>query len=94
MLRFGGNGVQKQFTRNPHHFSMQNSHEISKKKSSKVFWRAGHATIIRPSGQRLELGAIAETRGAGNAGGIAAETALALRSRETALFLAVSAAVP
>ena len=37
MLRFMGDGDQKKFTKNPHHFSMQNSQASSKKKSTKSF---------------------------------------------------------
>ena len=41
MLRFMGNGDQKKFTKNPRHFSMQNSQENTKKIFTKIFWRAG-----------------------------------------------------
>ena len=41
MLRFVGNGDQKNFTKNPRHFSMQNSQVDSKKNSTKVCWRVG-----------------------------------------------------
>ena len=37
--------TRKTFTKNPHHSSMQNSQANSKKKSKKVFWRAGKVTI-------------------------------------------------
>ena len=43
VLRFVGDGDQKNFTKNPRHFSMQNSQATSKKKSTKVLWRAGKA---------------------------------------------------
>ena len=36
-----GNGDQRKFTKNPCHFSMQNSQANTKKKSTKVFWRVG-----------------------------------------------------
>ena len=36
VLRFVGNGDQKKFTKNPRHFSMQNSQANSKKKSTKI----------------------------------------------------------
>ena len=45
MLRFVGDGDQKKLTKNPRHFSMQNSRASSKKKSTKVFWRAGRVTF-------------------------------------------------
>ena len=41
VLRFVGNGDQKSFNKNPWRFSMQNSQASLKKKSTKVFWRAG-----------------------------------------------------
>ena len=40
VLHFVGDGDQKKFTKNPRHFSMQNSQANSKKKSTKCFWRA------------------------------------------------------
>ena len=43
MLPFVGNGNQKELTKNPCHFTMRNSQANSKKKSTKVFWRAGKA---------------------------------------------------
>ena len=46
VLRFVGNGDQKKFTKNPRPFSMQNSQANSKKKSTKVFWRAGKVTFF------------------------------------------------
>ena len=45
MLRFVGDGDQKKFTKNPHRFSMQNPQANSKKKSTKVFWRAGKVKV-------------------------------------------------
>ena len=44
MLHFVGDGDQKKFTKNPRHFSMQNSQANSKKKSTKCFWRAVKVT--------------------------------------------------
>ena len=41
VLRFVGDGDQKKFTKNPRHFSMQNSQANTKKIFTKVFWRAG-----------------------------------------------------
>ena len=40
MLRFVGDGDQKIFTKNPRHFSMQNSQAKTKKIFTKFFWRA------------------------------------------------------
>ena len=40
-LRFVGDGDQKKFTKNPRHFSMQNSQANTKKIFTKFFWRAG-----------------------------------------------------
>ena len=45
MLPVVGNGDQRKFTKNPCHFSKQNSQADSKKKSTKVFWRAIKVTI-------------------------------------------------
>ena len=47
MLRIVGNGDEKKFTKNPRHFSMQNSQANSKKNSTKVFWRAGKVMIVQ-----------------------------------------------
>ena len=44
MLHFVGDGDQKKCTKNPRHFSMQNSQANSKKKSAKCFWRAVKVT--------------------------------------------------
>ena len=41
VLRFVGNGDQKNFTKNPRHFSMQNSQANTKKIFTKFIWRAG-----------------------------------------------------
>ena len=41
MLRLVGNGDQKKFTKNPRHFSMQNSQANTKKIFTKCFWRGG-----------------------------------------------------
>ena len=38
---FLGNGDHNKFTKNPRHFSLQNSQAKSKKKSTKVVWGAG-----------------------------------------------------
>ena len=45
MLRFMGDGDQKKFTKNPRHFSMQNSQANTKKIFKKFFWRAGKVTF-------------------------------------------------
>ena len=44
MLRFVGDGDQKKFTKNPRHFSMQNSQANTKKIFTTFFWRAGKIT--------------------------------------------------
>ena len=41
VLRFVGNGDQKNFTKDPRHFSMQNSRANTKKKFTKSLWGAG-----------------------------------------------------
>ena len=41
VLRFVGDGDQKKFTKNPRHFSMQNSQANTKKIFTKLLWRAG-----------------------------------------------------
>ena len=41
VLRFVGDGDQKKFTKNPRHFSMQNSQANMKKIFTKFFWGAG-----------------------------------------------------
>ena len=41
VLRFVADGDQKKFTKNPRHFSMQNSQANTKKIFTKFFWRAG-----------------------------------------------------
>ena len=41
MLRFVGDGDQKKFTKNPRHFSMQNSQANTEKIFTEFFWRAG-----------------------------------------------------
>ena len=38
--------TSKKFTKNPRHFSMQNSQVDSKRKSTKVFWRVGKVTYL------------------------------------------------
>ena len=50
VLRFVGDGDQKKFTKNPRHFSMQNSQANTKKIFTKLFWRAGKVTITSFSG--------------------------------------------
>ena len=44
VLCFVGDGDQKKFTKNPRHFSMQNSQANTKKIFTKFFWRAGRVT--------------------------------------------------
>ena len=44
VLRFVGDGEQKKFTKNPRHFSMQNSQANTKKIFTEFFWRAGKVT--------------------------------------------------
>ena len=46
VLRFVGDGDQKKFTKNPRHFSMQNSQANTQKIFTKFFWRAGKVTIL------------------------------------------------
>ena len=41
VLHFVGDGDQKKFTKNPRHFSMQNSQANTKQIFTKFFWRAG-----------------------------------------------------
>ena len=41
MLRFVGDGDQKNFNKNPRHFSMQNPQANTKKIFTKFFWRVG-----------------------------------------------------
>ena len=45
VLRFVGNGDQKKFTKNPRHFSMQNSQANTKNIFTKIFWRAGKVIL-------------------------------------------------
>ena len=47
VLRFVGNGDQKKFTKNPRHFSMQNSQANTKKIFTKCFWRGGKVMSFR-----------------------------------------------
>ena len=49
VLRFVGNGDQEKFTKNPRHFSMQNSQANTKQIFTKFFWRVGKETL-RDSG--------------------------------------------
>ena len=44
--RFVGDGDQKKFTKNPRHFSMQNSQANTKRIFTKFFWRAGKVTNL------------------------------------------------
>ena len=46
-LRFVGNGDQKKFTKNPRHFSMQNSQANTKKIFTKRFWREGKVMFCK-----------------------------------------------
>ena len=46
VLRFVGNGDQKKFTKNPRHFSMQNSQVNTQKIFTKCFWRAGKVIFL------------------------------------------------
>ena len=46
VLRFVGDGDQKKFTKNPRHFSMQNSQANTEKIFTKFFWRAGKVKNI------------------------------------------------
>ena len=46
VLRFVGDGDHKKFTKNPRHFSMQNSQANTKKIFTKFFWRAGKVTNL------------------------------------------------
>ena len=45
MLRFVGDEDQKKITKNPLHFSMQNSQANTKKIFTKFFWRGGKVTF-------------------------------------------------
>ena len=47
VLRFVGDGDQKKFTKNPRHFSMENSQANTQKIFTKFFWRAGKVRIVR-----------------------------------------------
>ena len=52
VLRFVGDGDQKKLTKNPCHFSMQNSQANTKEKFTKPFWGAGKVKNIRDGGVR------------------------------------------
>ena len=54
VLHFAGDGDQKKFTKNPRHFSMQNSQANSKKKSTKFFWRAVKVRIPESGYERVQ----------------------------------------
>ena len=45
MLRFVGDGDQKKFTENPHHFSMQNSQANTKKNIHKILLESRQSNI-------------------------------------------------
>ena len=45
VLRFAGNGDQKKITKNPRHFSMQNSQANTEKIFTEVVWRVGKVII-------------------------------------------------
>ena len=45
VLHFVGDGDQKKFTKNPRHFSMQNSQANTKKIFTKFLWRAGKVNL-------------------------------------------------
>ena len=49
VLHFVRNGVQKKFTRNPRHFSMQNSQANTKKIFTQFLWRAGKGGNVHES---------------------------------------------
>ena len=46
MLHFVGDGDQKKFTKNPRHFSMQNSQANSKKKVHKIVLESGQSSSL------------------------------------------------
>ena len=70
MLRFVGNGDQKKFTKNPRHFSMQNSQANTKKILTKMFWRGGNVKKARKGRSGFFIGGFARSptnsEGAGN----------------------------
>ena len=53
VLRFVGDGDQKKFTKNPCHFSMQNSQPNTKKIFTKFFWRAGRVRDAQESEKQI-----------------------------------------
>ena len=55
MLRFVGNGDQKKFTKNPRHFSMQNSQADTEKIFTKCCWRADKVNSESCSENTLEV---------------------------------------
>ena len=77
MLRFVGDGDQKRFTKNPRHFSMQNSQAKTKKiftkcffgesRQSEVFWTEAFVTLVegqprsKGTNRRREFGGQAST---------------------------------
>ena len=54
MLRFVGNGDQKNFTKNPRYFSMQNSPANTKKIFTKCFWRVGKSGNTKDPPQEVQ----------------------------------------
>ena len=52
---FRGKRRPEKFTKNPRHFSMQNSQASSKKKSTKVLWRTGKVSFSGPDLDRLDF---------------------------------------
>ena len=65
MLHFVGDRDQKKFTKNPRHFSMQNSQANSKKKSTKCFWRAVKVKIVKVAFQMVMVQNFQFSLGAG-----------------------------
>ena len=61
VLRFVGNGDQKKFTKNPRHFSMQNSQAKTEKIFTKCFWRAGNVRFSKGGGGKTEGGGVFRT---------------------------------
>ena len=56
VLHFVGNGHQKKFTKNPRHFSMQNSRANTEKIFTKFFWRAGKVKVYNVQMHAAVLG--------------------------------------
>ena len=57
MLRFVGNGDQKKFTKNPGHFSMQNSQANTKKKKKihKILLESGQSNVYQEKTRRIQM---------------------------------------